>query len=828
MDAYDFRAIEAKWQKYWEENKVFRCERDVSKRKYYVLEMFPYPSGALHMGHLRNYAIGDVVARFLRMNGYNVLHPMGWDAFGLPAENAALKSGVHPNDWTWRNINHMRKQLKEMGASYDWDREVATCSPDYYKWTQWLFLLFFKKGLAYKKEAPVNWCPSCKTVLANEQVEGGRCWRCDSLVQKRKLNQWFLKITAYADELLESLDKLEGWPEKVKIMQKNWIGKSWGTETFFEIEDLNVKVPIFTTRIDTIYGATFLALAPEHTIVDEIVKASSDGQRIRTFVEEVMRESEIERSALGREKKGIFTGFYAKNPFNGERIPVWIADYVLMEYGTGAIMGVPAHDQRDFEFAKQYGLPIRVVIRPFDRDLPNELGEAYEGDGIMINSGPWTGLPNKEGIERMTQWLEEQGLGIRKVNYRLRDWLISRQRYWGAPIPVVYCDSCGIVPVPESELPVILPLDVNVLEGGATPLPYHEEFLNTKCPECGGPAKRETDTMDTFICSSWYYLRFTSPWTDKAPFEREDVDYWMPVDQYIGGVEHAILHLLYSRFFTKFLADQGLVKFREPFEKLLTQGMVIKDGAKMSKSLGNVVDPDEIMKKFGADTARLFILFASPPEKDLEWSDRGVEGCHRFLNRVWRLVNERFEKLRGLSSEPIPISEISSKRTKELKRKIHKTIQKVTEDIKDRFHFNTAISALMELSNELGDFEIQSEEDLRVFKEGVEALIVMLYPFTPHICEELWSRLGHSEILAYHPWVSPDSEALKDEEVNVVIQIDGKVRGSIKVPIGLTEEELKRIVFESDIVKRRIGNKRVEKVVIVPEKLVNIVTHDQA
>ncbi|KUK14163.1 MAG: Leucine--tRNA ligase [bacterium 42_11] len=828
MEACDFRAIEAKWQKYWEENKVFKCDRDPSKKKYYVLEMFPYPSGALHMGHLRNYAIGDVVARFLRMNGYNVLHPMGWDAFGLPAENAALKSGVHPHDWTWKNINHMRKQLKEMGASYDWDREIATCSPDYYKWTQWLFLLFFKNGLAYKKEAPVNWCPSCKTVLANEQVEGGRCWRCGSLVQKRKLNQWFLKITAYADELLESLDELEGWPEKVKAMQRNWIGKSWGVETFFEIEELSRKVYIFTTRIDTIYGATFLALAPEHPLVDEIIKVSPIGDRIKAFVEDVMRESEIERGALGREKKGIFTGFYAKNPFNGERVPVWIADYVLMEYGTGAIMGVPAHDQRDFEFAKQYNLPIKVVINPIDKELPEELQEAYEGDGVMVNSGPWSGLPNREGIEKMAEWLKERGLGEKKVNYRLRDWLISRQRYWGAPIPVVYCESCGTVPVPEEELPVLLPLDVNVLEGGATPLPYHEDFVNTKCPKCGGAAKRETDTMDTFICSSWYYLRFTSPWTDKAPFEQEDVDYWMPVDQYIGGVEHAILHLLYSRFFTKFLADQGLVKFREPFKNLLTQGMVIKDGAKMSKSLGNVVDPDEIMKKFGADTARLFILFASPPEKDLEWSDRGVEGCHRFLNRVWKLVTERVDELKRLSNDYLPISKIQDKRTRDLKRKIHKTIQKVTEDIKDRFHFNTAISALMELSNELCDFEVKGEEDLRVFKEGVEALIVMLYPFTPHICEELWQRLGHPNSLAYHPWLSPEEEALQEEEVNIVIQINGKVRGSVRVPAGLSEEEIKRLVLESDVVKKRISDKKIEKVLLVPGRLVSIVTDDKA
>ncbi len=823
MDTYDFRAIEAKWQKYWEENKVFKCERDPSRKKYYVLEMFPYPSGTLHMGHLRNYAIGDVVARFLRMNGYNVLHPMGWDAFGLPAENAAIKSGVHPSEWTWRNIRHMRKQLKEMGASYDWDREVATCSPDYYKWTQWLFLLFFKNGLAYKKEAPVNWCPSCKTVLANEQVEGGRCWRCGSLVQKKKLSQWFLKITAYAEELLQSLDELDGWPERVKTMQRNWIGKSWGVETFFEIEEHGIKIPIFTTRIDTIYGATFVALAPEHPIVDELIKLSPKGDEIKAFVDDVLRESEVERSAIGRKKKGVFTGFYARNPFNGEKVPVWVADYVLMEYGTGAIMGVPAHDQRDFEFAKQYNLPIKVVIKPVGEDLPEEVEEPYEGDGVMVNSGPWSGLPNREGIEKMAEWLRERGLGGKKVNYKLRDWLISRQRYWGAPIPVVYCDNCGIVPVPDEELPVILPLDVNLLEGGRSPLPYCEEFLNTKCPKCGGPARRETDTMDTFMCSSWYFLRFTSPWTDKAPFEKEDVDYWMAVDQYIGGIEHAILHLLYSRFFTKFLADQGLLKVREPFTRLLTQGMVIKDGAKMSKSFGNVVDPDEIMRKFGADTARLFILFASPPEKDLEWSDQGVEGCHRFLNRIWKLVNERIEELKNLPSEVLPISAISSKEAKRIKRKIHKTIDKVTNDIKGRFHFNTAISALMELSNDLGDFRASSEEELRVFKEGVEALIVMLYPFTPHICEELWQKLGHDETLAYHPWLSADPEALKQEEFNIVVQINGKVRGSVKVPAGLSDEEVRKIVLESDVVKKRIGDRKVKRVVVVPGRLVSIV-----
>ncbi len=822
MIEYNFREIEEKWQRYWEENKTFRVERDPNKKKYYVLEMFPYPSGKLHIGHLRNYSIGDVVARYKRMRGFNVLHPMGWDAFGLPAENAAIKMKVHPASWTYGNIENMRKQLKEIGASYDWDREVATCDPDYYKWTEWMFLQFYKAGLAYKAEALVNWCPKCKTVLANEQVEQGRCWRCGSVVQKKKLEQWFLKITDYAEELLSDIEKLEGWPERVKLMQKNWIGKSEGVEVDFEVEGLDEVMPIFTTRIDTIFGVTFMALAPEHPLVDKIISLSSNGDEIRNFVDEVLRQDQSYRSDISTEKEGIFTGYYAVNPVNGERIPVWVANYILMEYGTGAIMGVPAHDERDFEFAKKYNLPIRVVISP-DGSANPHLEEAYTGDGIQVNSGEFDGLSCKEAKEKIADWVERQGIGRRKVNYKLRDWLISRQRYWGAPIPIVYCQKCGIVPVPEDRLPVILPLDLQIGEDGSSPLPKSKEFVEARCPVCGGPAKRETDTMDTFICSSWYFDRFTSPRSDDKPFEKDDIEYWMPVDQYIGGVEHAVLHLLYSRFFTKFLADRGLFEFREPFKNLLTQGMVIKDGAKMSKSLGNIVDPDDIIKKYGADTARLFILFTSPPERDLEWSDQGVEGAHRFLKRVWRLYQLLIPKLPRKSFEVIDVDDIKSKETRRLKRFLHYTIKRVTIDIDKRMHFNTAISALMELTNELYKFKPQTEEDWMVVNEALNAMVLMFHPFVPHIAEELWSLLGNDSTLAYEPWPQWDEKAATFEEVTVVVQINGKVRSQFDAPRGLSKEELKEMALSSDAVRSRIEGKEIVKVVVVPDKIVSIV-----
>ncbi len=821
---YDFERVEKKWQQYWEEKKVFQVESDPVRPKFYCLEMFPYPSGALHMGHLRNYSIGDLFSRFLWMKGWNVLHPMGFDAFGLPAENAALKYGVHPKKWTWDNIEHMTEQLKSMGCSYDWRRRVETCSPDYYRWTQWIFLLFLKNGLAYRKHAPVNWCESCQTVLANEQViDGGHCWRCGSVVTKRKLEQWFLNITRYAQELLDSLDNLPGWPEKVKLMQRNWIGRSEGVRLTFPVEGMEKGLETFTTRFDTIYGVTFLALAPEHPMVEEIAVLSPNGEEIRRFVRETIQKSEIERTAVGGEKNGVDTGFKAINPVTGEKVPIWVSNYILIEYGTGAIMGVPAHDQRDFEFARKYGLPVRVVIQPKEGSLDAEtMTQAYEEDGIQCNSADFDGLPTRESIPRMALWAEEIGVGSREVNFRLRDWLISRQRYWGAPIPVVYCEKCGIVPIPEDQLPVLLP-DVQVLPGGKSPLPETSEWVNTACPCCGGPARRETDTMDTFICSSWYFLRFTSPWTKEGPFRNEDVNYWMAVDQYIGGIEHACLHLIYARFFTKVLSDLGYVEAREPFTNLLTQGMVIKDGSKMSKSKGNVVDPDEIIRKYGADTARLFILFAAPPDKDLDWSEKGVEGAHRFLRRVWRLVEEGGEPLCKAPRRRIPLSELSDKNRRDLKRRIHSTIESVGRDIEKERQFNTAVARLMELSNALSDFVPGDEADWILYREGVETLLLCLSPFTPHICEELWEMLGNGNCLAAAAWPEVEADCLEAESATIVMQVNGKVREKIELPAGLSVEELRERVFLDEGVRKRLEGKEVLKVIAVPDRLVNVV-----
>jgi leucyl-tRNA synthetase len=821
---YDFERVEKKWQQYWEENRVFQVECDPGKPKFYCLEMFPYPSGALHMGHLRNYSIGDLLSRFLWMKGWNVLHPMGFDAFGLPAENAALKYGVHPKKWTWDNIEHMTTQLKSMGCSYDWRRRVETCSPDYYRWTQWIFLLFLKNGLAYRKHAPVNWCESCQTVLANEQViDGGHCWRCGSLVTKRKLEQWFLNITRYAQELLDSLGDLPGWPEKVKLMQRNWIGRSEGVRLSFPVDGMETSLETFTTRFDTIYGVTFLALAPEHPLVEELVRLSPKGDEIRKFVAETLQKSEIERTAVGGEKNGIDTGFKAINPVTGEKVPIWVSNYILIEYGTGAIMGVAGHDQRDFEFARKYGIPVGVVIQPKEGNLdPETMTEAFEGDGIQCNSGDFNGLPTEESIPRMAAWAEEIGVGRREVNFRLRDWLISRQRYWGAPIPVVYCEKCGIVPIPEEQIPVLLP-DVQVLPGGKSPLPETEEWVNTGCPHCGGPARRETDTMDTFICSSWYFLRFSSPWTAEGPFKKEDVNYWMAVDQYIGGIEHACLHLIYARFFTKVLSDLGYVEVREPFTNLLTQGMVIKDGSKMSKSKGNVVDPDEIIRKYGADTARLFILFAAPPDKDLDWSEKGVEGAHRFLRRVWRLVEEGGDALRQAPRRRIPLVEMVAKDRRDLKRRIHSTIESVGRDIEKERQFNTAVARLMELSNALSDFTPQDETDWTLYREGIETLLLCLSPFTPHICEELWQNLGNQGCLAGASWPEVEADCLEAESVTIVLQVNGKVREKIELPAGLGSEELKERVFSEEAVRKRLQGKEILKVISVPDRLVNVV-----
>ncbi len=828
--AYDFRAIEPKWQRRWEEAGTFHSKRDESRPKFYCLEMFPYPSGALHMGHLRNYSIGDLMARFLRMKGYNVMYPMGFDSFGMPAENAAIKMKIHPAKWTLQNIDHMTAQLKSMGCSYDWSRVVKTCLPDYYRWNQWFFLQLYRNGLAYRKHAPVNWCEKCATVLANEQVIGdGVCWRCETPVKKRGLEQWFLKITDYAGELLEYLDKMPGWPERVLTMQRNWIGRSEGVRFHIEIADTDLSIEAFTTRIDTIFGITFVALAAEHPMVEILASRASDEKRreIREFAEKISSRSAIERTAAGGDKMGVDTGFFAVNPVNGDRVPIWIADYILMDYGTGAIMGVPAHDQRDFDFVRKFGLRVIPVVRKAGEPIPDpdSMTEAAEADGVACNSGPFDGLPTPEAIAKIGEWFERQGLGKRETQYRLRDWLISRQRYWGTPIPMVYCDRCGVVPVPEERLPIELPLDAVIPENGGNALLNCHDWIHTSCPKCGGAARRETDTMDTFFCSSWYYYRYLSPDSSERPFLPEDSKYWMPVDLYIGGIEHACLHLIYARFFTKVISDLGYVAkdLREPFQGLLTQGMVIKDGAKMSKSLGNVVDPDEIIRRYGADTARLFILFASPPEKSLDWSEKGVEGAHRFLSRVYRLVEERLEGLKAAKNVRIPMASLSSEERKGLKRLIHSTVDRVTRDIGEERQLNTAVARLMELSNGLAAFTPRVAEDWSLLWEGVETLLLCLAPFCPHICEELWEMIGHREWLSLAKWPEVEADALKVDRVTVVLQINGKVREQYEVKHGLSREELAKLVLEMEATKNRIGGREVVKVITVPDKLVNVV-----
>ncbi len=826
---YNFRLVEKKWQERWEKTDAFRAVEDTSAPKFYCLEMFPYPSGNLHMGHVRNYAIGDVVARFYRMNGYNVLHPMGWDAFGLPAENAAIKHGIPPAKWTWDNIKNMRRQLKMMGVSYDWNREVATCHPDYYRWTQWLFLQFYHKGLAYKKRSAVNWCPSCATVLANEQVIGGRCERCDTEVTKKDLEQWFFRITEYAERLLQDLEKLPGWPDKVKIMQENWIGKSTGAEIVFKAEN-GKEIRVFTTRPDTIFGVTYLVLAPEHPLVQELIEGKPGADAVRAFIERVRVQSEIDRTSTEAEKKGIFTGAYAVNPFNGERIPIWIANYVLLEYGTGAVMGVPAHDQRDLEFARKYGLPVRVVIQPFGQDLdPETMTQAYTEPGLMVNSGEFSGIDSEVARLRIISYAEEKGYGRPQVNYRLRDWLISRQRYWGAPIPIIYCDRCGTVPVPEKDLPVLLPVDVAFEPTGESPLLKAEEFLNTNCPSCGGPARRETDTIDTFVCSSWYFLRYCSPHDPERAFDPEKVRYWMPVDQYIGGVEHAILHLMYARFFTKVLHDLGLVPIDEPFTNLLTQGMVLKEGAKMSKSKGNVVSPEEIIEHYGADTARLFILFAAPPERDLDWSDQGVEGAYRFINRVWRLVQHVAPVVRTSRGVSAGSGDLRQEE-RELRRATHRSIQKVTEDIRTRFNFNTAVSSIMELVNAMYHYTEQvpqADWNTAVLRESVINLVLLLAPFTPHLTEELWEMLGEPGSVHDQKWPGFDPAALVQEEIEIVVQVNGRLRDRLNVPAGISTGEMEGIVLAQPRVKELLSGKELVRVICVPGKLVNLVVRER-
>lgn len=825
QEKYAPHDIEAKWQKYWEENKTFKVEMDKDKPKSYVLEMFPYPSGNLHMGHVRNYSIGDVIARFRTMKGFNVLHPMGWDSFGMPAENAAIKHNIPPKKWTLENIANMTRQLKALGLSYDWDREVTTCKEDYYKWTQWFFELFYKRGLAVKKESAVNWCDTCNTVLANEQVIDGKCWRCDHEVVKKDLSQWFFKITDYADELLKDLDLLPGWPERVKTMQHNWIGRSEGLEFSFEIPALNDTVAVYTTRPDTAYGVTFMALAAEHPLIKKICENNPKADEINAFCERVRNQSEIERTSSESEKEGVFTGVYCINPFTGRKVEIWVTNYVLYDYGTGAVMGVPTGDQRDWMFADKYGIEKIVTICPIGKELKlEEMTCAYEEkEGMLVNSGEFTGMEMHKAMSAIMDKAEAEGFGKRRVNYRLRDWLISRQRYWGAPIPVIYCPHCGEVLVPEDQLPVRLPEDVSFNAGAKSPLATSEEFVHCKCPKCGADATRETDTMDTFLCSSWYYLRYTDAHNDKMPFDKELNNYWGPVDQYIGGIEHAILHLLYSRFFVKVLRDAGLVDYDEPFSNLLTQGMVIKDGAKMSKSLGNVVSPEEILSKYGADTARLFILFAAPPERELEWSDQGVEGSFRFLNRIWRIV-QAFENVLAQKVTEYDHSNLSEA-DKDLRRVLHSSIKKVTNDIETRFNFNTAISTMMELVNALYAYkEAAKEPNAGLIYEAISDLIKMMSPFVPHITEELWrGAIDANSSVHEQSWPECDEEALKVDNVEIVLQVNGKVRGRLTVPAEATKEELEKIAMADANVQAHIGDATVRKVICVPGRLVNIV-----
>lgn len=818
MEKYIPQNIEKKWQKIWHDTNAFETHFDLGKKKYYILEMFPYPSGNLHMGHVRNYSIGDVVARFKKMQGFNVIHPMGFDAFGMPAENAAIQHGIAPAKWTYSNIENMTRQQKELGLSYDWNREVLTCREDYYKHTQKIFNMFYEKGLAYKKEAKVNWCEKCHTVLANEQVEEGKCWRCKTPVIKKGLSQWFFKITDYADRLLADLDKLPGWPERVKTMQRNWIGRSTGTQFSFTVEGMDEKIFVYTTRVDTVYGVTYMVLAPEHPLVEKLIAHNPEKDKLEAFIFEMKNQNDLARTSEDAPKLGMPTGSYAIHPLTGERIPIWIANYVLYEYGTGAVMAVPEGDQRDWEFAKKYKLPIHMVIQNKEHDLVlDNMEQAYDEDGYLVNSGEFDGLTSAEARQKITEKLEKMGIGEEKVNYRLRDWLISRQRYWGCPIPVVYCPTCGTVLVPDDELPVKLPEDVDFVTDATSPLETNKEFLYCRCPKCGGDAKRETDTMDTFIDSSWYFLRYCDPKNDKIPFDKEKCDYWMQVDQYIGGIEHAILHLLYARFFTKVLHDAGMVTASEPFENLLCQGMVLKDGGKMSKSVGNVVSPEEIVSQYGADTARLFILFAAPPEKDLEWSERGVEGSYRFLKRVWSIVGT-YHQL-ALHDNTLSKDELA------LRRKLHQTIAKVTEDLDGKFAFNTAISAIMELVNDMYKFaEAHKEINANLKTEVLRNLLILLAPFVPHIIEELWQTLHASEKSVHEAsWPVVDSSALVVDTVEIAVQVNGKLRATMEVSVSLQNNELEEKAKQLPGVQKFVEGKTIVKCIVIPKRIVNIV-----
>ncbi len=859
-EKYTPHRIEAKWQERWQADGLFTVREQPDRPKYYLLEMFPYPSGNIHMGHVRNYTIGDVVARYKRMRGFNVLHPMGWDAFGMPAENAAIANNTHPARWTYANIDTMRGQLKRLGFSYDWGRELATCRPEYYRWEQWLFLKMFEKGLAFRKESYVNWCDPCQTVLANEQVEAGACWRCGKPVRQKKLAQWFFRITRYAEELLEACDRLPGWPEKVITMQKNWIGRSTGAEIRFPLENGGGYIPVFTTRQDTVFGATFMCLAPEHPRVPELCRGTAQEREVLAFIERISRQDRSDKALETYEKEGVFLGAYCVNPLSGRRMPIFCANFALMEYGTGAVMSVPAHDQRDFEFARKYGLEIVVVVAPPEGGLePEGMSAAYTGPGTMVHSGEFDGLANEAAKEAIADRLEREGLGRRAVSYRLRDWGISRQRYWGAPIPMIHCERCGMVPVPEKDLPVVLPEGADLLPGGKSPLSALEAFVRVDCPRCGAEARRETDTMDTFVESSWYFERFCSPGYDAGMFDPQAAAYWMPVDQYIGGVEHAILHLLYSRFYTRVLRDEGLIDCSEPFTRLLTQGMVCKETTacpehgflfpgeieegeggrrcarcgqpvvvgrveKMSKSKKNVVDPNTLLDRYGADTTRLFCLFAAPPEKDLEWSEQGVEGGFRFLSRVWRLAADWMAAVRAAEPYRGPAEDLEAP-LQEVFRKTHDTIRRVTRDIEDRFHFNTAISAVMELFNTLAAVvpDPASPRQASVMRLAIETLCLLLSPIVPHVAEELWEELGRRGSVLLAGWPEWDPAALARAEALVVIQVNGRLRSRMTVAADAAEEEISRQALADEGVQKFIQGRAVKKVVVVKNKLVNIV-----
>ena len=863
MDSrYDPQAIETKWQNRWQDDRLFTVVEETDQKKYYLLEMFPYPSGKIHMGHVRNYTIGDVVARYKRMRGFNVLHPMGWDAFGMPAENAAIANDTHPAKWTYENIDAMRAQLKRLGFSYDWGRELATCRPEYYRWEQWLFLKMAERGMAYRKESYVNWCDPCQTVLANEQVEAGLCWRCGKPVRQKKLWQWFFKITDFAEDLLVHCDMLPGWPDKVTTMQRNWIGKSVGAEIRFPVENSQAAISVFTTRQDTVFGATFMCLAPEHPLVPKLSTGTDQEASVTAFVERISLQDRSTKAIENYEKEGVFTGAYCINPMNGRRMPIYTANFALMEYGTGAVMSVPAHDQRDFDFARKYGLPVIVVVSPQDEELDGStMNGAYTGEGAMVNSGDFNGLGNREAMEAIAAFMDKNGIGKKTISFRLRDWGISRQRYWGAPIPMIHCDSCGIVPVPEADLPIVLPEDADLLEGGRSPLPELAAFNKARCPQCGrDDARRETDTMDTFVESSWYFERYCSPRWDTAMFDTRAVDYWMPVDQYIGGVEHAILHLLYSRYFTRVLESLGLVKFKEPFTRLLTQGMVCKETTaceehgflfpeqvaedgdarrtclqcgqpvtvgrveKMSKSKKNVIDPNILLDEYGADTTRLFCLFAAPPERDLEWSEQGVEGSFRFLQRVWRLAERWLPLLMDGEPSPSDFRELNGP-FRELNRKTHATIKRVTQDIEDRFHFNTVISAVMELVNAMQAID-ESDSDgagKRTMRFSLETTVLLLSPIVPHFCEELWEALGHSDSILLSRWPRFNEAATVKEEVEVVVQVNGKLRSRFSAALDTDEDTLKQMAMDDERVVRFVDGKPVKKVITLKNKLVNIV-----